>query len=42
LYFACFFLVVPQMASVWLMAAGASGRGLPDLALGAAMIHRPA
>lgn len=42
LYFACFFLVVPQIVSVWLMATTPAGRGLPDLALGAAMIHRPA
>jgi uncharacterized RDD family membrane protein YckC len=42
LYFGCFFLVIPQIASVWLMATTPTGRGLPDLALGAAMIHRPA
>lgn len=42
LFFGCFFLVLPQIASVWLMATGRAGRGLPDLALGAAMIHRPA
>jgi uncharacterized RDD family membrane protein YckC len=42
LYFGCFFLAVPQVVSVWLMAATASGRGLPDLGLGTAMIHRPA
>jgi uncharacterized RDD family membrane protein YckC len=42
LYFASFSLVIPQMVSVWLMATTPAGRGLPDLALGVAMIHRPA
>ena len=42
LFFICFFIVLPQFASVWLMAAPPSGRGLPDRALGCAMIHRPA
>jgi uncharacterized RDD family membrane protein YckC len=42
LFFACFFMVVPQIASVWMMATTATGRGLSDLALGTAMIHRPA
>ena len=42
LYFACFFMVIPQVVSVWKMATTGTGRGLPDLALGTAMIHRPA
>ncbi len=42
LYFGCFFLMVPQIASMAMMATDPRGRGLPDALTGCAAIHRPA
>ena len=41
LFYLCMAFTIAQIVSIALMVGSASGRGLPDLALGTAMINRP-